>query len=44
MTFLPKTSEGRQDILTILFAIPLSLIGTGLLFALIDTGGRIAGV
>lgn len=44
MTFLPKTAQGRQDLLTILFAIPLSLIGTASLFALVDLGGRSLGV
>lgn len=41
MTFLPKTSSGRQDLLTMLFAIPLSLLGTGFLFALVSTAGHI---
>jgi hypothetical protein len=48
MNFLPKTApknlEGRQDLLTILFAIPLSLLGTASLFALVDLGGRSLGV
>jgi LPXTG-motif cell wall-anchored protein len=42
MTFLPKTAESRQELLTLLIAIPLSLVGTGFLFYLIDAGSRIA--
>lgn len=38
MTFLPKTAEARQELLTLLIAIPLSLVGTGFLFFLMDTG------
>jgi hypothetical protein len=44
MTFLPKSAQGRQDLLTMLFAIPLSLAGTGFIFALIDATARTAGV
>lgn len=44
MTRLPQSTQGRQDLLTILFAVPLSLIGTGFLFALVDLAGRNAGV
>jgi LPXTG-motif cell wall-anchored protein len=42
MTFLPKTAEARQELLTLLIAIPLSLVGTGFLFYLLEAGGRIA--
>ena len=44
MTFLPKTAETRQELLSLLIAIPLSLAGTSFLFYLLDTGARIAGV
>ncbi len=43
MTFLPKTAEARQELLTLLFAIPLSLVGTGFLFFLLDSGTRLVG-
>jgi len=39
--FLPKTAEARQELLNLLIAIPLSLVGTGLLFFLMDTGSRL---
>jgi LPXTG-motif cell wall-anchored protein len=42
MTFLPKTDEARSEFWTLLIAIPLSLIGTGFLFYLVDTGARLA--
>jgi hypothetical protein len=42
MTFLPKTAEARSELWTLLIAIPLSLIGTGFLFYLVDTGARLA--
>lgn len=42
MTFLPRTAEARQELLTLLIAIPLSLVGTGFMFYLIDAGSRIA--
>ena len=42
MTFLPKTTEARSELWTLLIAIPLSLVGTGFLFYLVDTGARIA--
>ncbi len=44
MTFLPKTAEARQELLTLLIAIPLSLVGTGFLFYLLDSGSRLTGV
>jgi LPXTG-motif cell wall-anchored protein len=43
MSFLPKTAETRQELLTLLIAIPLSLIGTGFMFFLLDAGNRIVG-
>jgi LPXTG-motif cell wall-anchored protein len=42
MTFLPKTAESRQELLTLLIAIPLSLVGTGFLFYLLEAGSRLA--
>ena len=42
MTFLPKTDEARSELWTLLIAIQLSLIGTGFLFYLVDTGARLA--
>lgn len=46
MSFLPKAFNARnnQDLFTVLFAIPLSMVGTGLLFALINAGGASIGV
>ena len=41
MTFSPKSSTARQDLLTMLFAIPLSLLGTGFLFALVAAAGHV---
>ncbi len=44
MSFLPKTlNANHQDLFTVLFAIPLSMIGTGLVFALINAGGASIG-
>jgi hypothetical protein len=42
MTFLPRTAEARQELLTFLIALPLSLVGTGFLFFLLDAGGRLS--
>jgi hypothetical protein len=42
MTFLPKSAEARQELVTLLIAIPLSLIGTSFLFFLLDAGSRVA--
>jgi hypothetical protein len=42
MTFLPKTAETRQELFGVLLALPLSLIGTGLLFFLLDSGLRLS--
>jgi LPXTG-motif cell wall-anchored protein len=42
MTFLPKTAETRQELLALLIALPLSLVGTGFLFYLLDTGLRLS--
>lgn len=39
--FLPKTAEARQEFLTLAIAIPLSLVGTGFLFFLMEAGSRI---
>jgi LPXTG-motif cell wall-anchored protein len=41
MSFLPKTAENRQEFLGLLIAIPLSLIGTGFLFFILDSGSRL---
>jgi hypothetical protein len=41
MTFLPKSAEVRQELLTLLIAVPMSLIGTGFLFFLADVGNRV---
>jgi hypothetical protein len=43
MTFLPKTNtEPHSEFWALLIAIPLSLLGTGFLFYLVDTGARLA--
>ena len=41
MTFLPKSADVRQELLTLLIAIPLSLVGTGFIFFLLDAGSRV---
>jgi LPXTG-motif cell wall-anchored protein len=41
MSFLPKTAETRQEFLSLLIAIPLSLVGTGFLFFILDSGTRL---
>jgi LPXTG-motif cell wall-anchored protein len=41
MTFLPKTADARQELLTILIAIPVSLLGTGFFFYLLDGAARV---
>ena len=41
MTFLPKSQEVRQELLTLLIAIPASLFGTGLFFLMLDGPGRL---
>ena len=43
MTFLPKSAEARQELLTLLIAVPASLLGTAFLFFLMDTGSRFYG-
>ena len=42
MTFLPKTAETRQELFGLLIALPLSLVGTGFLFYLLDAGLRLS--
>ena len=42
MTFLPKSADVRQELLSLLIAIPLSLVGTGFIFFLLDASSRIA--
>jgi LPXTG-motif cell wall-anchored protein len=44
MTFLPKTAEARQELLTLLIAIPLSLVGTSFFFFLLEAGSRAAAI
>ena len=41
MSFLPRTAETRQEFLSLLIAIPLSLVGTGFLFFILDSGARL---
>lgn len=41
MSFLPKAAETRQEFLSLLIAIPLSLVGTGFLFFILDSGSRL---
>jgi hypothetical protein len=41
MTFLPKSAEVRQELLALLIAIPVSLLGTGFFFYLLDVGNRL---
>lgn len=44
MTFLPKSAEARQELVTLLIAIPLSLAGTSFLFFLLDASARAAAI
>lgn len=39
--FLPKSAEARQELLSLLIAIPGSLLGTALIFFLLDGAGRL---
>ncbi len=41
MTFLPKFAEARQELLTLLIAIPGSLLGTAFFFYLLDGASRV---
>jgi hypothetical protein len=41
MSFLPRTAETRQEFLGLLIAIPLSLIGTGFLFFILNSGSSL---
>mgnify|MGYP006910303552 FL=1 len=41
MTFLPKSAEARQELLALLIAIPVSLMGTGFFFYLLDGANRL---
>jgi hypothetical protein len=41
MTILPKSAEARQELLALLIAIPVSLLGTGFFFFLLDGAGRL---
>ena len=39
--FLPKTAEARQELVSLLIAIPVSLAGTAFMFFLLDGAGRL---
>ena len=39
--FLPKTAEARQELLSLLIAIPVSLAGTAFMLFLLDGAGRL---
>jgi hypothetical protein len=39
--FLPKSAEARQELLSLLIAIPVSLAGTGFFLFLLDGAGRL---
>jgi hypothetical protein len=41
MTFLPKSAEARQELVALLIAIPVSLMGTGFFLYLLDGAGRL---
>lgn len=41
MTFLPKSAEARQELLALLIALPVSLLGTMFFFYLLDGAGRL---
>jgi hypothetical protein len=39
--FLPKSAEARQELVALLIAIPVSLMGTGFFLYLLDSGARL---
>lgn len=43
MSFLPKTAETKQELVSMAIALPLSLLGTAFLFYMLDVGQRIIG-
>ena len=43
MSFLPKTAETKQEMVSLLIALPVSLLGTAFLFYMLDVGARIVG-
>ncbi len=43
MTFLPKTAQSGHEILNFVIALPLTLLATGFLFFIIETGSRALG-
>jgi hypothetical protein len=42
MTFFPKSAETRDDLIEMLVAIPLTLVGTAFLIFLAATGSFVA--
>jgi hypothetical protein len=40
MTFLPKTAQSGHQLLDFLIALPLTVIGTTLLYFIIEIGSR----
>jgi hypothetical protein len=43
MTFLPKTAQSGHEFLNFVIALPLTLVATGFLFFIIETGSRALG-
>jgi hypothetical protein len=43
MTFLPKTAQSGHEVLNFVIALPLTLLATGFLFFIIETGSRALG-
>ena len=43
MTFLPKNAQSGHETLNLLIGLPLTLLATGLLFFVIETGSRAFG-
>ena len=42
VTFLPNTPNLRQELLSLLIAVPVSLLGTSFMFYLLNLGQRLA--
>ena len=43
MTFLPQPTQSGHEILNFVIALPLTLLATGFLFFVIETGSRAIG-
>ena len=43
MTFLPKSAQSGHEVLNFVIGLPLTLLATGFLFFIIETGSRALG-